>query len=471
MGYASGVLLQDRMRTLEDEFLVLVKSYVPQQWKIDLLRTYIIYRNRNLSDFIPVEYRSQIYGTTLGCPDNHPEQGDYYTRLLNYHAAHDVSYMMIDNPLVSPVGCTAFGAWGPATDHGHLLGGRNFDWEAAEVFSRDRIVILCEPDGGIPFISLAWAGMAGVVSGMNRAGVSVTINGAPSSLPRETATPVAIVARQVLQEAHNLDEALSIIREARVFVSTLWLVGSRVDGRFVVVEKTPELTLVREPEGDSIVCANHFESELLREDRRNMGYLGDSTSLARQERMTELLADGDLNPARAVEVLRDRHLSGGKFAGNGHRSTLNPFIATHAVVLDLTAGVFWAASPPNQAGRFVAFDVNDFDHELPELGLPADDTVASGERERALEARQHLARARRALNAGDAATALSEADLAEGLNPGLYENAAMRGRALLALERSAEAAEAFERALAGQPAFQHEVTGLKHLLDQARSTR
>ena len=42
---------------------------------------------------------------------------------------------------------------------------------------------MCEPDNGIPFISLSWAGMAGVVSGMNRAGVSVTVNGAPSSLP------------------------------------------------------------------------------------------------------------------------------------------------------------------------------------------------------------------------------------------------------------------------------------------------
>jgi hypothetical protein len=312
--------------------------------------------------------------------------------------------------------------------------------------------------------------MAGVVSGMNRAGISVTINGAPSSLPRETATPVAIVARQVLQEAHNLDEALDIVRQARVFVSTLWLVGSRVDGRFVVVEKTPDHTLVREPEGDSIVCANHFESELLRDDQRNTGYLGDSTSLARKERMTELLAQGEMNPARAVEVLRDRNLSGGVFAGNGHRSTLNPFIATHAVVMDLTAGVFWAASPPNQAGRFVAFDVNDFDRKLPELGLPPDDTVASGELERAREARQHLIRAREALESGDVATALHEADLAEGLNPGFYENAAIRGQALVALARNAEAVAAFERALAGQPAFQHEVTELTRLLEQARAT-
>ena len=123
--------------------------------------------------------------------------------------------------------------------------------------------MMCEPDGGIPFISLSWAGMAGVVSGMNRAGISVTINGAPSSLPRETATPVAMVARDVLQKAHKLDEALAILRNAKVFVSTIWLVGSRADGKFVVVEKTPDATQVREPDGDSIVCRESFSDARL----------------------------------------------------------------------------------------------------------------------------------------------------------------------------------------------------------------
>ncbi len=238
IGYAHGALLQQQMHTLENEFIQMIHQYVPQDWKVEVLKWYVIYRNRHLSEFVPLNYRLEIFGTTLGCPDRHAEEGSFYNRLLNYHAAHDVSYMMIDNPLVSRAGCTSFGAWGRASAGGHLITGRNFDWEAAEVFSRDRVVILCEPDGGIPFVSLSWAGMAGVVSGMNRAGVSVTINGAPSSLPQETATPVAIVARDVLQRAHNLAEALAILRGAKVFVSTLWLVGSRADGKFVVVAVT-----------------------------------------------------------------------------------------------------------------------------------------------------------------------------------------------------------------------------------------
>lgn len=473
IGYAKAVLLTPQIHTLENEFLHMIHGYVPQAWKVNLLKNYIIYRNRHLSDFVPLDYRLEIYGASLGCPDMHPELGAYYNRILNYHAAHDVSYMMIDNPLIARAGCTAFGAWSNATVNSHLITGRNFDWEAAEVFSRDRVVILCEPDGGIPFVSVAWAGMAGVVSGMNRAGVSVTINGAPSSLPGETATPVAIVAREVLQEAHNLDEALKIVREAKVFVSTLWLVGSRADGKFVVVEKTPDTTAVREPEGDSIICANHFQTPGLAESGRNQSYLAEATSVSRQTRLAELLQQtrGSIGVTQAVGILRDRKLPGGIFAGNGHRGTLNALIATHATVMDLTAGILWAATPPKQLGEFVAFDVNDFSRELPNQAVAADALLTSGEYDRAKHAQQCLTLAQIALKNHDGQTALAQAEQAEQLNPGFYQNAALRGRALLALNRKDEAAKSFTLALREQPAFLNERQQLESLLQQAQTMK
>jgi tetratricopeptide (TPR) repeat protein len=457
------------MHTLENEFLKMIQGYVPQHWLMETLKYYVIYRNRNLSAYVPLDYRLEIYGTTLGCADIHPEEGSFYNRLLNYHAAHDVSYMMIDNPLISRAGCTAFGAWGGATENGHLITGRNFDWEAAEVFSRDRVVKMCEPDDGIPFISLSWAGMAGVVSGMNRSGVSVTINGAPSSLPRETATPAAIVARDILQRAHNLGEALEILRSARVFVSTLWLVGSKTDGKFVVVEKTPDAMQMREPEGDSIICANHFQTAGLRDEARNREYLAEATSVSREARLKELIqnARGAINVPGTVEFLRDRRLPGGNFAGNGHRATLNAFIATHAMVMDLTEGICWAASPPNQLGKFVAFDVGDFSHELPERAVEPDRTLSSGEFERTVESQKCLADGQRALKSKDARKALTLAEKAESLNPGFYQNSALQGSALLALGKSSEAAKAFSTALAAHPAFLKEKQELETLLKQS----
>ena len=455
MGYASGRLLREQTHTLEREFLEMIRGYVPQDWKIKLLQNYITYRNRHLSDFIPVEYRLQLLGATLGCPDIHPQFGDYYNRVLNYHAAQDVSYMMIDNPLVSRAGCTAFAVWGSASDGGRLITGRNFDWEAAEVFSRDRVVILCEPEGGIPFISLAWAGMAGVVSGMNRAGISVTINGAPCDLPAETASPVAMVARDVLQKTRNLKEALEVIRNSKVFVSTIWLLGSRADGKFVVVEKTPEATAVRESASESIIAANHFQTDAMKTLERNTNFMAESTSVSRYARIDELLrqAHGKVDSRLVAEYLRDRKLPGGVAAGETHRGTLNACIATHAVVMDLTTGIFWAATPPNQLGKFVAFDVNDFDRLLPDRALPADAALPSGQHDKTRKARSLIQSGTRALKQRDAQVALKAAEEAEVLNPGFYQNAALRGRALLALGRRDEAKLALAAAIAAHPAF------------------
>lgn len=471
IGYADGLLMQAKMHTLEDEFLKMIQGYVPHHWVMELLKNYVIFRNRHLSDFVPLDYRTEIYATTLGCRDIHPEEGSFYNRLLNYHAAHDVSYMLIDNPFISArAGCTAFGAWGGATANGHLITGRNFDWEAAEVFSRDRVVEMVEPDNKIPFISVSWAGMAGVVSGMNRAGVSVTVNGAPSELPNTTATPVAMVAREIMEEAHNLNEALKILTDAKVFVSTIWLVGSRTDEKFVVVEKTPEVTNVREAAGDIIICPNHFETPGLKDDSRNTNYMAEATSVSREKRMAELLQQsrGMIDAAQSAEILRDRKLPGGIFAGNAHRSTLNAFIATHATVMDLSAGIFWAASPPNQLGKFVAFNVADFSKELSNRTIPADGVLADGEYERAKQAKQFLVDGNCAFKNRNAQIAMDLAVQAELLNPGFYQNALLHGRALLALGRNNEAATAFELALAEHPAFLKERQQIESLLKPLR---
>jgi hypothetical protein len=77
--------------------------------------------------------------------------------------------------------------------------------------------------------------------------------------------------------------------------------------------------------------------------------------------------------------LRDRRLPGGRFAGNGHRGSLNPLIATHSVVMDLTAGIFWAATPPHQLGRFVAFDLNRRKNYCRGKPLPDDPMLTDGE--------------------------------------------------------------------------------------------
>ncbi len=463
MGYANGVLTQKLMDRQEQALLDLLNRVAPYEWTQFLLKFMVVYKNRHLPQHVLPEYQTEILGITLGCPDPHPEVGPYYYRVLNYHAAQDISYMMMNSPLLRR-GCTVFGAWGNHTRDGHLLAGRNFDWEAHPVFDEDRLLILCEPKDGIPFVSLAWSGMAGAVSGMNREGLAITVNGAPSDLPGDSATPTCLVAREVLQRARNLAEAVDIIRRRQVFVSAMFLVGSRQDGHFVIVEKTPTQTVIQEPGATPwIICANLYQTPELKNLPINLEYQRMDTSMPRYQRMQELLqAAKGLDIPQSVNLLRDRRLPGNVAAGNGHRSTLNPLIATHAVLMDLTEGLFWAGTSPHQLGKFVAVDVRRLETELPEKTLPADTMLASGEYQRYLAAKGNLEVGRSALKQKQFAVAAQYARQAETNNPGYYQNAWLLAESLFRSGHTVEAAQACASAVAGQPAL----GGERRQLDQ-----
>ena len=119
--------------------------------------------------------------------------------------------------------------------------------------------------------------------------------------------------------------------------------------------------------------------------------------------------------AAAAEFLRDRKLAGNRFAGNGQRASLSPWIATHAVVMDLTAGIFWAGSTPHQLGPFEAFDVRQGCRRLADRTLPADPALSSGEYDRYRWSRNLLAQGQGALKDGRYEDAVACADRAERL--------------------------------------------------------
>jgi hypothetical protein len=474
MGYANGVLTQKQIHQQEDAIVKLLNHVAPYRPVQFILEFLVTYKNRHMTEYVTPDLQLEILGIARGCPDAHPELGPLYNRILNYHGAQDISYMLMNSPLIRR-GCTAFGAWGAATAEDHLMCGRDFDWEADPVFDQDRILIFCEPKDGIAFVSLAWAGMAGCVSGMNREGISIIVNGAPSDLPADAATPTCLVAREVLEHAHNLAEAVAIIRQRHIFVSAMFLVGSRADGKFIVVEKTPGKMAVREPEktDDTLVCANHYLTPEFKDTAINETYKRADTSISRFDRLTELLRDetNRLDAAACAALLRDRRLPGGRFAGDGHRGSLNPLIATHSVVMDLTAGIFWAATPPHQLGKFVAFDVNAPEKLLPNQALPADPILTDGEYKDYLLAKDDLSNGWRALKRNDLNAAAEFARQAETNNPGFYQNSWLLAEALFRQGKRAEAAQACQRALDGKPALGGERRRIEQLRAQVETAK
>src|SRR6202000_715785 len=98
------------------------------------------------------------------------------------------------------------------------------------------------------------------VSGMNEKGLTVTLNAAKSGVPTSAATPVSIIAREVIQYAKTIDEAYAIIKKRKSFVSESFMISSAVDSNVVIIEKTPDTTSIYQVNAkeQKLILTNHF---------------------------------------------------------------------------------------------------------------------------------------------------------------------------------------------------------------------
>jgi len=355
-GVAAGKLGKELLRYQEDVFIDQIKKLIPSEFYLKFLRIFIAVFNRNLAADIPDEWKEEIYGISLSCTHEYDYIGTPYERQLNYHAAHDLGHALQDYRLV---GCTSFAAWSGATDDSTLIIGRNFDFYVGDDFAKNKTVIFYAPETGYNFISVCWAGMVGVLSGMNEKGLTVTINAAKSSIPIASATPVSIVCREILQYASTLEEAKQIAGKRKLFVSESILVGSAIDNSAIIIEKSPEKEGVCQPSGNWIVCANHFQSETFQNDERNLNNIRTSDSPYRQQRMEELIRRNlPLNPGKAAEILRNKAGLSDEKIGLGNQKSINQLIAHHSVIFKPKQKQVWISTAPWQLGEYVCYDLN-----------------------------------------------------------------------------------------------------------------
>lgn len=473
-GYASAKFTPEQLKEQEDHLLKTVNEFLPWprgpvRW---LLKQGIGVNNRRLPEYVSEEEKLEILGLVEGSVDHHPDDVPLYHRVLNYHAAHDISHMLIDNPLVVKrdlVGCTGFAVWGPATQDGGLLLARNFDWEAGEVFDRSKVIFYVWPEKGLPYVHVAWSGMAGAVTGMNARGIAVSLNAArtdDSGRFGTIGTPVSLLVKRVLNEAESIEQAVKIIRDTPVFVSDSYLVASAREKRAVVVEKSPGRCAVREASREGVILqANHFEHADYREDQANAEHMARATTLYRHGRLKELVDEsyGKFQTGTCLGILRDRKGKGGKDIGLGNRNAIDAFICTHSVVMDVTAGVMWVSSGPNTVGGYVRVDVQRMLDAKPQGALRMvyhEDENMPRDMEYyykildVIEFRKQLKAAREALEEEDAAKLKPIVKSMENMNPTGFETSYFQGRLAMLEKRPAEARKKFDEALSRDPHYE-----------------
>ncbi len=456
LGFNNGALSAPYVQAQEEELMGTVRRAIPSDSAFWLVRKLVIVRNRNLPSFVPAEYRAEIFGLSQGYPDPLPALGPLYHRLLNYHAAHDISQSLIDSPLLG--GCTSFAAWGGYTADGHLLIGRNFDFDAGECFDKNKLVLRVKPEQGLGFLSVAWPGMVGTVTGINEAKIAVTIHAARSESKRTIGTPVSLVLRQVMQYANSLQQAEDIIRASAVFVSDSFLLADGKTGEAIIIEKTPAATVVRHPHDAHMVCANHFVSDDLKSDRANETYRIEGTSEPRLARMDELVRAnvGKLTPQIAADILRDTRLPGGIEVGLGNPAAINPLIAVHSAIIDVTEGIMWVSAGPHQLGAYVPFGLDAFEDPPGKAIIAADPALTDGRYDRYVAAMKTLTHAEERMKHKDWAAAMPLLVEAETAMPGYYRPAFLLAQVALKTGDIPKAESYLQTASAQHPAYASE---------------
>lgn len=338
-------LLHDRMvaneQVLWDAFTEVVPFSPARALMFDIGRV----QYRDVSKNFPAARARELAAEARAFePDPYAGRIPTFQRLSMLHALYDISLSFEHSPLL---GCTSF-----MLDNGSPVFARAFDFEAAEVFDDDKAVFIVHEDGKLPFASVAWPGLVGVVTGMNSEGVAMSAHGGRAREPVTTGIPVAFSLREALAAARDAHEAASILSAQEVMVSNIVFVAD-AKGASLVVERAPGVAAhVREAR----VVTNHFEGPLA-SDPKNTRVRETTSTLARHARMDELLAARpNATVARAVAMLRDHQCAGGERCLLGDRRAIDAFIATHGVVADLGSKTLWVSQGPQLSGRFVKVD-------------------------------------------------------------------------------------------------------------------
>ncbi len=357
LGNTIGVLTQELMVSQEDLFFEKVRTMVPSEFKQNLLRNFLIWYGRKMYLHVNEEYKAEIYGISKYGSINNDLFGNNYLKTLFLHGAHDIGHALQDLALV---GCSSFAVWGENTIDGNLLIARNFDFYAGDEFAEEKLISFIQPEKGYKFMAVSWAGMIGVMSGMNEKGLTVTINAGKSDVPLVAKTPISLVTREILQYASTIKEAIAIAKQREVFISEAIMVGSAIDNKAIIIEMSPENFDVFEVENSSkLICTNHFQSEAYKDDDNNTKAILESHSKYRFDRMKELLTETDkVTPKKAVDILRNREGLQNLKIGYGNEKALNQLLAHHGIVFQPANKMVWVSTSPYQLGEFVAFQLD-----------------------------------------------------------------------------------------------------------------
>ena len=195
MGYQHGALLKEHVQS-NMEYLLRVKGDTelarigPLKLKpTDAIRLIIGIQLRH----VPQKYLEEMEGLAKG-------------------AGVSVEDVRLANFIPELFHCSGFALMNSATEDGTLYHGRVLDYAVDWRLQEHAVIIVAEPEGGLPFVNVGFAGFIGSVTGMSAAQVSIGEMGG-GGLGKWDGVPMAFLVREVLQTAQDLEAAIRVFRD------------------------------------------------------------------------------------------------------------------------------------------------------------------------------------------------------------------------------------------------------------------
>ena len=199
--------------------------------------------------------------------------------------------------LSSGMGCSTLVVEKGRSKTGSPLFGRNFDWLPTKGITEHTLVVVRKTEGKRSFAAITVTPILGVISGMNDAGLSVTLNEISIRKSKDKAsfnwagTPLLLAFRRVLEECGTVAEAEKLLRGMERTTSCALTICDKDGGG--VFEITPKSLEVRAAENGVCCCTNHFRTDKLCVDSKCWRY-DTLAPLQAREKAGEKLGVGDV---------------------------------------------------------------------------------------------------------------------------------------------------------------------------------
>jgi hypothetical protein len=147
-------------------------------------------------------------------------------------------------------GCTAFAM---DTDQGPIHA-RNLDWPGPYQLTDDCVEV-DHPE----FTTVGWDGLEATFTGMRPGAFSISLNAVVSEEGvgiGGLSAPIAV--RTALERCDDYDSAVHFLSSIRLVSDCILMVVGTEPGEMCVIERTPQHSLIREPENGILVATNHY---------------------------------------------------------------------------------------------------------------------------------------------------------------------------------------------------------------------